>query len=94
PTMAVPPPAIEPWSGKGLVRDGLQMSRFYPFTSLWNFVALPAASVPIGLTPAGLPVGGQLLGGPGSEATLVGLSRQLESVLGWAELRPPDLESQ
>jgi amidase len=93
PTMAVPPPAVEPWSGKGLVRDGLQMSRYYPFTSLWNFVALPAASVPIGLTPAGLPVGGQLLGGPGSEATLVGLSRQLESVLGWPELRPSSLGS-
>ena len=88
PTMSVPPPEIEAWEGKGLVRDGLQMSRFYPFTSLWNFVALPAASVPVGLTSAGLPVGGQLLGGPGSEATLVGLSNQLEAALGWPGQRP------
>jgi len=93
PTMAVPPPAIEPWSGTGLLRDGLRMSRHYPFTSLWNFVGLPAANVPIGLTPAGLPVGGQLLGGTGSEAALVGLSMQLEATLGWPQLRPPDPET-
>jgi amidase len=89
PTMSVPPPEIQPWSGKGLLRDGLRMSRYYPFTSLWNFVALPAANVPVGLTPAGLPVGGQLLGGPGSEETLVRLSMQLEAALGWPRLRPP-----
>ena len=89
PTMSVPPPEIEPWSGKGLLRDGLRMSRFYPFTSLWNFVALPAANVPVGLTSAGLPVGAQLLGGPDSEATLVGLSMQLEAASGWPRLRPP-----
>lgn len=90
PTMAVPPPPVERWTGKGLLRDGLRMSRRFPFTSLWNFVGLPAASVPVGLTPAGLPVGGQLLGGPGSEALLVGLSVQLEAELGWARLRPRD----
>lgn len=93
PTMSVPPPAIEPWSGKGLLRDGLRMSRYYPFTSLWNFVALPAANIPVGRTSAGLPVGGQLLGGPESETTLIGLSMQLEATLGWPKLRPPDPET-
>ncbi len=93
PTMSVPPPAIEPWSGQGLLRDGLRMSRYYPFTSLWNFVALPAANIPVGMTSAGLPVGGQLLGGPGSEATLVALSMQLEATLGWPKQRPPDPET-
>lgn len=90
PTMAVAPPPIEPWRGRGLLRDGMRMSRRYPFTSLWNLVGLPAASVPIGLTPSGLPVGGQLLGGPGSEALLVRLSLQLERMVGWPGLRPPD----
>lgn len=90
PTMSVPPPLIEPWHGKGLLRDGLRMSRFYPFTSLWNLVALPAASVPVGFTSAGLPVGGQLLGGPGSEPALVGLSMQLERVLDWPQRRPEE----
>ena len=90
PTMAVPPPAVEPWSGTGLLRDGLRMSRNYPFTSLWNFVGLPAASVPAGLTASGLPVGGQLLGGPGSEAALVALSTELSARLEWPQLRPPE----
>jgi amidase len=90
PTMSVPPPPIEPWTGKGLLRDGARMSRYYPFTSLWNLVGLPAANVPVGLTPAGLPVGGQLLGGAGSEALLVRLSMQLQTALGWPDRRPPE----
>jgi amidase len=89
PTTAVPAALVQPWSGSGLVRDGLRMARQCPFTSLWNFVGLPATSVPAGFTDDGLPVGAQLLGGPDSEATLVALSAQLERALRWTDHRPP-----
>jgi amidase len=39
----------------------------------------PAIDVPAGFTDDGLPVGVQLMGGPGSEPLLVSLAAQLEA---------------
>ncbi len=60
-----------------------------PYTWPWNVLGWPALSVPAAITPAGLPLGAQLLGPGGSEAQLIALAAQLEQVERWSERRPP-----
>jgi amidase len=42
----------------------------------------PAVSIPCGSTAAGLPVGLQLIGAPGSDVSLLRTARAVETVLG------------
>ena len=58
------------------------------FTAFGNVTGLPAISLPLHWTDDDIPVGIQLTGGPWDEATLIGLSAQLEQALPWAERRP------
>jgi amidase len=58
------------------------------FTAFGNITGLPAISLPLQQTDAGLPVGVQLVGGPWQEAMVIGLSAQLEEASPWAERRP------
>jgi amidase len=58
------------------------------FTAFGNVTGLPAVSLPLHSTDAGIPVGVQLTGAPWDEATLIGLSAQLEQALPWADRRP------
>jgi aspartyl-tRNA(Asn)/glutamyl-tRNA(Gln) amidotransferase subunit A len=55
-----------------------------------NYLDLPAISVPCGLTPAGLPVGLQILGRPCDEVGIVSLAQAFEALSGWT-YRGPDL---
>lgn len=55
-----------------------------------NYLDLPGISVPCGLTDEGLPVGLQILGQPGDEASVVALGAAYERVSGW-DGRSPDL---
>jgi amidase len=88
PTLARPPVAIGRWADTGLLRTGLGVAGWCPFTSLWNFLGLPAAAVPAGFSSRGLPVGAQLLGPPDGEPTLMRVAAQLEGVLRWPDRRP------
>jgi Asp-tRNA(Asn)/Glu-tRNA(Gln) amidotransferase A subunit family amidase len=47
-----------------------------------NALGLPAVSVPVMLSEAGLPVGVQLIGARGHERALLALARELEGALG------------
>jgi amidase len=60
---------------------------FTPFTPIVNVTGQPAAMVPFGIVD-GLPVGVQLIGRPGDEATLFRLAAQIEQAHPWAELLP------
>ena len=62
--------------------------RFTPFTATYNVTGQPALSLPLHWTDAGLPVGVQLVGRPGGEATLLSLGAQLERAAPWAHRRP------
>ena len=46
-------------------------------------------SLPLHSDEHGLPVGVQIVGRPGDEATLIRLSAQLEQAAPWADRRPP-----
>ena len=56
----------------------------YPFNMSWN----PAASVPCGFTPAGLPVGLQIVGKRFDDLGVLQASAAFEAVQPWADKRP------
>ena len=91
PTMAVEPPRCGAvWEGAEL--DPLMaVLNCYPmaaFTTPWNVTGLPALSLPLHQSPAGLPVGVQLIAGAWQEGTLLQLGTQLEAASPWADRRP------
>ena len=66
--------------------DWLQWSEFcYPF----NMSGLPAASVPCGFAPDGLPVGMQLVGRRGADHAVLQAAATFERARPWADKRPP-----
>jgi aspartyl-tRNA(Asn)/glutamyl-tRNA(Gln) amidotransferase subunit A len=56
----------------------------YPF----NFTQQPAATVPAGLTPSGLPVGLQIVGRRFADLTVLQASAAFEAARPWHGLRP------
>jgi amidase len=89
PMTAGPPFEHGRFSTLGALRCLLGESRFYPFAVPWNHTGQPAASVPAGLTPSGLPIAIQIVAPPAGEGTLLSLAAQLESERPWADEQPP-----
>ena len=58
---------------------------FTPFTAVFNVTGQPAISLPLYQGDDGLPTGVQLVGRPAREEVLLGLARQLELALPWAD---------
>jgi amidase len=90
PTLALPPVPVgwvrepdDPWE------QYERALRFTPFTAAVNVAGLPAASVPLAWTEAGLPIGVQLIASYGGEPLLFRLAGQLEEARPWADRRPP-----
>ena len=89
PTLAQPPLRI------GEIRDDLDpaqdfenQKRFTPYTSAWNLTGMPAVSLPLHMTPGGLPVGVMLAGRPAKEHLLLALSAQVEAAAPWGARHP------
>jgi amidase len=59
------------------------------FTALFNATGQPAISLPLCWSHTGLPLGMQLVGRFGAEATLLRIAGQLEQALPWRHRRPP-----
>jgi amidase len=66
-----------------------QVFTYCPFTPLFNSTGQPAISLPLYATATGLPIGVQVAGRFGDEATLIRLASQLEQARPWAKRRPP-----
>jgi amidase len=88
PVLATLPPKVGKWEGRGAIWTFNGVARFVPYTAAWNHVGFPAASVPVGATPDGIPLCVQLIGRPGDEATLLSLAAQMETERPWARRRP------
>lgn len=56
---------------------------YSPLCAPWNLAQVPAASVPAGMGPAGLPLAVQLVGPRGAERRLLEVSVQLEQLRPW-----------
>jgi amidase len=76
-------------TGRGWLVTLLAAQRFTAFTTLWNLTGNPAASVPAGWTPEGLPLAVQVVGRPHDEVTVLRVAAQLEAARPWADRRPP-----
>ena len=64
-----------------------------PYTLPCNLTGQPAASMPAGLTRAGLPVGLQLIGPPRADHRVLQAMRAYESAAGWTWPQPKILEA-
>jgi amidase len=90
PTLAQPPlPIGEIRDDADPARDFENQKRFTPFTAVWNLTGMPAASLPLHQTSAGLPVGVMLASRPAREDVLLSLSAQLEAAAPWRGRVPP-----
>jgi aspartyl-tRNA(Asn)/glutamyl-tRNA(Gln) amidotransferase subunit A len=58
-------------------------------TRALNLTALPTISVPCGFTSNGLPIGMQITGRPGDEATVLRLAHGYEQATDWHKREPP-----
>lgn len=83
PTIAHRPPRVGRLDGVGTVRASLRAMPAIAYAALWNVAGNPAASVPCGTGPDGLPVAVQLVGRTDDEATLFSLSAQVEAARPW-----------
>ena len=90
PTISIEPPLAGTVLAEAHAADGAAETvlRMVLFTIIFNITGLPAISLPVHQTAAGLPIGAQLVGGPWDEATLLRLASQLEQAIGWHERRP------
>ena len=83
-----PPPRLGELADLGLARS-LYRANAAAWAAPWNAIGQPAASVPVGFDPQGLPLAVQLCGRPSDEATLLQVAAQLEDAQPWADRRPP-----
>ena len=79
PSIAHRPPAVGILGGRGTVSSALAAMPAIAYAALWNVAGNPAASVPCGIAPDGLPTAVQLVGRTDDEATLLSLSAQIEA---------------
>lgn len=65
------------------------MLRWSAFTPWANFCGMPAISLPVHETGAGVPIGVQLMAMPGQDELLLGMAGALEQVFAWQHRHPP-----
>ncbi|HEX8100772.1 MAG TPA: amidase family protein [Actinomycetota bacterium] len=88
PALLKTPPRAEGWHRRGWVANMNAQVRYAPFAAWWNLAQYPAASVPAGLHTEGLPLAVQLVGPPGSEATILSVVKLLEELRPWRRHAP------
>lgn len=88
PALAMTPRPIGWYDADDGERNFAQQVQYTPFTSMVNVAGLPAIVLPVHQTASGLPMGVQLIGRPGGEATLLALGAQLERRIRWQRRHP------
>jgi amidase len=88
PTLAMTPRPVGWYDREDGERNFAQQVQYTPFTSFVNVCGLPAITLPVHQTGDGLPMGLQLIGRPGGEATLLAIGAQLERRIRWQHRHP------
>jgi aspartyl-tRNA(Asn)/glutamyl-tRNA(Gln) amidotransferase subunit A len=88
PTVAVPPFAAGEPPPREIAGEAVSVLGWMPFTYPFNLTGQPAASVPVGLGEAGLPVGLQIVGRRHADRTVLAAARAFEAACPWVERRP------
>ena len=89
PTLGAPPPELGWFTAAGPQEEGARVTSFIPYTAQFNMTGQPAITLPLRRTPAGLPVGVQLVAAYGREDILIRVASQLEQAAPWSERHPP-----
>jgi amidase len=89
PALALTPRPLGWYDREDAERNFEQQCQYTPFTSFVNVAGLPAITLPVHVTPEGLPMGVQLIGRPGGEHTLLAIGAQLQRRIGWERRHPP-----
>ena len=85
PTVAVPPVPIGALQGLAPLDTFRRAAQLGAFTAPFNISGQPAISVPAAVAGAKHPIGVQLVGKFGDDATVLALGRALEARLGWQQ---------
>ncbi|WP_409496757.1 amidase [Amycolatopsis sp. cmx-11-12] len=90
PVTTAPPVPADFFHWRGVENIAVRMLEWAAYTPLQNWAGVPAMSLPVHVTPEGLPVGVQITASRhGDDALLLGLGAQLENSLGWQYRHPP-----
>ena len=89
PTVAVPPFAVGGPPPREIAGEPVTVLGWMPFTYPFNLTGQPAASVPVGVTARGLPVGLQIVGRRHADRAVLAAAAAYEAACPWAERRPP-----
>jgi aspartyl-tRNA(Asn)/glutamyl-tRNA(Gln) amidotransferase subunit A len=93
PTMSRPPLTVDHPVDRPIEINGQSAgdmrSTWTPYLNLFDLTGHPAASVPCGQTPGGLPAGLQIVGPWYGDAAVLGLAAHVERIVGWPGWRPP-----
>jgi amidase len=88
PIFSRPVVEADQWPGKGALATLGGVGRWMGFTPPWNAAGQPSIALPTAIDAAGVPIGVQIVGRPGDEATLLSLAAQVEAELHWEERTP------
>ena len=89
PTFSHPQIRVGEWADLSPEETFEKVSQWVMPSPPLNATGQPVIEVPTGFADTGLPLGVQLVGRPGDEATLIALSAHLETLYPWAHHRPP-----
>ncbi len=89
PTVAVPPFQVGIEGPREIAGRPVSTGAWIALTPPFNLTGQPAATVPCGFTPDGLPIGLQIVGRRFDEATVLRASAAFEAARPWAHKRPP-----
>jgi len=89
PVVRTPPPQIGYFDG-ALDYDTLieRLTDYVQYTPLYNVSGAPAISLPLSMSPDGLPIGAMFAAHNGREDLLIGLGFELEEARPWAGRKP------
>lgn len=88
PVLAQSAPRGRDWHRRPWTVNLLSNLRYAPFPSLWNLADVPAASVPMGIGPDGLPLAVMVVAPHGREADVLRVAAELERVAPWQRHAP------
>lgn len=89
PTSPIPAPEVGAFARLPPAEQFRGAAELGAFTAALNITGQPAASVPLGLTKEGLPMGLQIIGRELAEDVVLAVSQQLEETAPWRERRAP-----
>jgi amidase len=88
PTLPNLPGPVGRLDNLGVVRAMRRSIPMTSYTALWNVTGNPAAAIPAGWSPTGLPLSVQLIGRPNDELGILRVATRLEQARPWADRWP------